>query len=136
MLTLTAPALPRVVASLSATLLVVASAGFGCVFAWTQGSQHGPLMGALSVAAAAGLDLAKALAVAGAMAAARERHPGRALGLTLMAALAVAYSLTAELSLIAGARGDAVAERVARAAAAKDTRTRRERAEAELSALG
>jgi hypothetical protein len=132
----TRPAVAGVAALASSALLVTASAGFGCVFAWTQGAQHGPLMGALSVAMAAGLELAKPLAVAGAFAAAREWQPGKALALASLATLAILFSLTAELGGIAGARGDLVAERAAHVAAAKDATTRRERIEGELATLG
>lgn len=132
----TRPAVARTAALSSSCLLVVASTGFGCVFAWGQGSQHGPLMAALSVVMATGLELAKPLAVTGAFAAARDWQPGRALGLALLAVLAVAYSLTAELTLMAGTRGDLAAERAERADAATNARSRRDRIEAELTALG
>jgi transposase len=49
--------------------------------------------------------------------------------------VAIAYSLTAELTLMATVRGDLVAERAASAKAAKSTDTHRDRIEAELARL-
>jgi hypothetical protein len=132
----TGPAVARVAAVSSSTLLIVASAGLGCAFAWAQGSQHGLLMGALGVAMAAGLEIAKPLAVAGAFAAVRDRQLGKVVAFSLLATLAILYSLTAELTGIASARGDLVAERAAHAYTAKDARTQRERIQGELTALG
>jgi hypothetical protein len=52
-----------------------------------------------------------------------------------LAAVAIAYSLTAELTLMATARGDHVAQRVADTKAAKSFDGRRERIETELAKL-
>ena len=54
---------PSILAAIPAGCLVIASAGFGAVFAWQTGSTHGPLLGCLSVLMALGLEAAKPLAV-------------------------------------------------------------------------
>ena len=56
----------RALVSLAAVLLVVASAGFGCMFAWRLDSQQDALLGALSVAMALGLELSKPFSIASA----------------------------------------------------------------------
>src|SRR5262249_57102934 len=55
--------------------------------------------------------------------------------LAMLALVAVAYSLTAELSLMATARGDLVAQRVADAKVARSVDGLRDRIETELSKL-
>ncbi len=47
----------------SAGLLITASTGFGAVYAWSVGSAHGPALGALTVALAIGLEIAKPLSL-------------------------------------------------------------------------
>jgi uncharacterized transporter YbjL len=100
--------------------LVAASAGFGCVYAWRTGSTHGYMLGALTVVFAAALEIAKPLAVNGFFSSIKQRTFGQALCLLTLAVLAVAYGLTAELSLMASIRSDAVATRQAQTKAAKD----------------
>jgi hypothetical protein len=114
------PAIAKLAASASSLGLVVASAGFGCVYAWRTGSTHGYMLGSLTVVFAAALEIAKPLAVNSFFSAIRQRTFGQALCLALLAVLAVAYSLTAELSLMAGIRSDVVAARQAQSRAAKD----------------
>lgn len=127
--------LARGLAALSAILLVIASGGFGCYFAWTQGQHHGVLLGAFAVAMALGLELAKPLAVSGIFTSFREWRVAQAIALAMLAAVAVAYSLTAELSLMATTRGDAAAKRSAQADAASKAKARYQRAESELGKL-
>lgn len=125
----------RGVATTSAFLLVLASAGFGALFAWTTGSKHGPLLGALSVAMALGLEGAKPFAVAGAFNAFGRWQLGQGLALASVGTLAVLFSLTAELTFMAMARGDLVAERSGGADSARKAEARYVRAEAELQKL-
>jgi hypothetical protein len=129
--------------SAAAIGLVTASAGFGAVYAWTTGSTHGYILGGLTVLFALALEVAKPLAVQGFFSAARTWAFGQALCLAVLAVLAVAYSLTAELSLMASVRSDTVATRQAqtRAAAEHDKETaarerEQARVEQELRLLG
>jgi len=123
------------VATTSTALLVLASAGFGALFAWTTGSKHGLLLGALSVAMALGLEGAKPFAVAGAFNAFGRWQLGQGLALASVGALAVLFSLTAELTFMVMARGDLVAERSGGADAARKAEARYVRADAELQTL-
>src|SRR5262245_46762322 len=104
---------------MSAAGLVFASAGFCSVYAWSAGAPYGYLMAGLTVLMACGLECAKPLAVASALSAFRGFAVVRGAALALLAVVAVAYSLTAELSLMATARGDLVAQRAASAKAAR-----------------
>jgi hypothetical protein len=122
-------------ASIAAAGLVIASAGFGAVYAWTAGSPHGALMASLMVVMAVALELAKPLAVASAFAAFRSWALARGVALALLASVAVTYSLTAEVTLMAMARGDLVAERAAATKLAKSTDGQRGRIEGELAQL-
>jgi hypothetical protein len=124
-----------IIASISTAGLVFASAGFGAVYAWGAGSQHGWLMAALMVLMAVALECCKPLAVASAFTAFRGLAVVRGVALTLLATVAIAYSLTAELTLMATARGDLVAERAAGAKIARSTDNQRARIEAELAKL-
>ena len=126
----------------SAFGLVLASAGLGGVYAWTTGSHHGPALGGLMVVMAVALEVAKPMALASAFTAFRSWAIARGVGLALMAAVAITYSLSAELSLMAGARGDVVAERqstldtsISAAADATRARERYDAAKAELTTL-
>jgi hypothetical protein len=130
-------------ASTASMGLVTASAGFGAVYAWKTGSAHGYLLGGLSVMFAVALEVAKPLAVQGFFSAARAWAFGQALCLAVLAVLAVAYSLTAELSLMAGIRSDVVAARQAQsrtandhAKAAEHREVERQRIERELATVG
>jgi len=135
--------LTRTLATSSAAALVVASAGFGAVFAWSTGSQHGVLLGALSVLMAVALEAAKPLAFAGSLSAFGRLDLSRGLALGVLAGVAILYSLSAELTLVATSRGDVVASRAASLRAAQDgeaeaqrARDRYDAAKAELAALG
>jgi hypothetical protein len=92
-------------------------------------------MAALMVCMAIALECCKPLAVASAFNAFRSFALVRGAALTLLAVVAVAYSLTAELTLMATARGDLVAQRAASAKAARSTNSQRDRIEAELARL-
>jgi len=125
----------RIIAATSAAALVTASGGFGAFYAWTTGSHHGPLLGALSVVMALGLEGAKPFAVEGAFKAARSLSPARAIALALLGVVAIAYSLTAELSLMAATRADNAAQRAQASALASAAKARYDAAHRELSAL-
>lgn len=120
----------------SAAGLVTASAGLGAIYAWHTGQHHGIALATLAVVMALSLELSKAFSVAAAFESFRTWRPLQGLALTVLATVAIAYSLTAELSLMATARGDVVAERVADADAAKYAAVTRQRIEAELKTIG
>jgi hypothetical protein len=126
---------PLNLAAIPAGCLVIASAGFGAVFAWQTGSTHGVMLGCLSVLMALGLEAAKPLAVSGMLDAAKSWQFARAGMLALLAAVAVMFSLTAELQLMARGRADGVAERQSEATHAADARRIRDRLDKELAAL-
>lgn len=132
----------RTLALASAACLVVASAGFGSVYAWATGSQHGIVLGGLSVLMAVSLEASKPLALAGSLGAFSSLKLIRGIALILLAAVAILYLLTSELTLMAGARGDVVAGREAALktsvnaeAEAQRARTRYETAKTELATL-
>lgn len=120
--------LTRTLAFASASCLVIASAGMGAIWAWSTGSQHGLALGALSVLMAVALECCKPLALSHALSAFGSFKLVRGLALTLLAGVAIAYSLTAELGLMAGARGDVVAERSAALRASSDAQGDAQRA--------
>ncbi len=98
-------------AKLAAASLVTASAGLGACYAWGVGIEHGAVLGILFVLFAVGLEVAKPLSVIAAFRAFGSWQLVRGAGLAVLAVVAIAYSLTAELTLMAGTRGDLVAER-------------------------
>ena len=112
--------------------LVTASAGFGAVYAWTTSSTHGVLLAGLAVLMAVSLEVAKPLAVSGMLDAVRRWEIGRASLLALLALIAIAYSVTAELSLMARSRADTTAERVSEARKGVDARARAETIRTEI----
>jgi uncharacterized membrane protein len=120
---------------MSAAGLVFASAGFGSVYAWSAGSPYGYLMAGLMVLMAVALECAKPLAAASAFSAFRRFAVVRGSALALLAIVAVVFSLTAELSLMATTRTDLIAQRTADAKAAKSVDGQRDRVEAELAKL-
>ncbi len=114
----TAPAADlAITGKLSALGLVIASAGFGMLYAWTVGSHGGmvvlgvPLLAVLSALMALSLECAKPVAVAGCLVAFRERKIAQGVLLTALGLVAVVYSLSAELSLMAMLRSDSAAQR-------------------------
>lgn len=125
----------RIVVATSAAALVVASAGFGAYYAWTTGKHHGPLLGALSVLMALGLEGAKPFAVEGVFAALRSWSPFRAVAMATLAVVAVAYSLTAVLSLMAASRADVAAQRAQASDTVAAAKARYDAAQRELDAL-
>lgn len=129
---ITSNVLPR----LAAIALVLASAGFGSLYAWGVGIEHGTTFASLAVLMALGLEIAKPLAVAFAFKSLASWQPGTGLAMLLLGTVAIAYSLTAELSLMATARGDRIAERESVASAAANGKAQRARIETELAALG
>lgn len=125
----------RIVIAMSAAALVAASAGFGAFYAWTTGSHHGPIVGGLSVLMALGLEGAKPFAIDGAFATLRSWSPIRALALATLGTVAVAYSVTAELSLMAAIRADTSAQRARVSDTAAAAKARYAAAQRELEAL-
>lgn len=93
------------------------------------------MLGALSVLMALGLEGAKPFAIEGVFAALRSWSIGRAVAMAALGLVAVAYSLTAELSLIASIRADTAAERTIAGDTADVARARYADAKAELAAL-
>lgn len=124
-----------VIAKLAAASLIVASAGLGAVYAWTSGAHHGSALACLLVLMALGLELAKPLSIAAAFDALRSWRPVQAAALAILGLVAVTYSLTAELSLMATSRGDLVAERTAGSDKAAKANDRYDRAKLELLTL-
>jgi hypothetical protein len=125
----------RAIAVICAGGLVLSSAGFGATYAWISSSPHGLMVGFDAMMMAVALEGAKPLAVASALSAFRSWAIVRGLALLTLAAAAIAFSLTSELALIAGNRGDLAAKRGA-IIAQHDARDRRiEAAQSELAAL-
>ena len=125
----------KTIAANAAGGLVFASAGFGAVYAWTTGLAHGPLMASLMVVMGVALECAKPLSVSAAFTAFRRFALVRGTALALLATVAIVFSLTAELSLMAQARSDRIAERTADAKTAKSVDGHRDRIETELAHL-
>lgn len=125
----------RTVTATSAAALVIASSGFGAVYAWHTGSHHGPLLGALSVLMALGLEGAKPFAIEGALSALRSWSLGRALAVGVLGTVAMFYSLTAELSLMATVRADSAAQRAHAGDAVAAARDRYAATQREIDAL-
>lgn len=98
-------------ARISATGLVLASAGLGALYAWSVGSQYNVLLALLMTLMAVALEIAKPLSVAAFFRAFKSRAILSGVVLALLAIVAIAYSLTAELTLVSGVRGDVIAAR-------------------------
>jgi hypothetical protein len=109
--------------------------GMGGLLAYTVGIQHGPLLAGLTVLMAIALEGIKPLAVSSALASFRQLALVRGLLLMLLACVAIAYSLTAELSLVAGSRGDLAAKREAAIESHNDRGEVIKAARAELASL-
>ncbi|MEQ1719330.1 MAG: hypothetical protein ABL907_25635 [Hyphomicrobium sp.] len=124
------------IANLAALGLVIASAGFGAVYAWQTGSTHGVLLGSLAVVMALSLEVAKPLAIVGMIEAGRSWEIGRSLLLAVLASVAILFSLSAELQLMARSRADAVSERAGHTLAVVDARRIRDDARRDLDAIG
>jgi hypothetical protein len=121
--------------SLAAVLLVVASAGFGMLFAWTTTSKQSELLGVLSVAMALGCELSKPFAIASAFSQLSRFRIVTAAALTVVGLLAVAFSLQSELTFMSMTRGDLVAMRAGEHDAAQRAAERYENLTVELSQL-
>ena len=119
--------LTSILSKLAASGLVAASAGLGAVYAWTTGSAHGIILGSFFVLFAVALEIAKPLAVIAAFKALGRWSLIRGALLGVLAIVAIAYSLTAELTLMSGSRGDVVAERRAVLNVSTDTRAEAKR---------
>jgi hypothetical protein len=122
-------------AKVACTGLVIASSGFGAVFAYSVGIQHGYLLAGLTILFAVALELVKPLAIHASLSSLRDWQFLRGLSLGLRGAVAVAYSLTAELGLMSASRGDLVAVRASQAFHARANQDRHQRAQQELVGL-
>jgi hypothetical protein len=127
--------LDRTIAVVCASGLVLASMGFGSVYAWQQGSEHSYALGSLTVLFAVCLEGVKPFAVSGALDQFCRLSFVRGLALTALALVAIVYSLTAELSLVAQVRSDIDSERLSLVQQAKIREDEYQRARDELSVL-
>lgn len=128
------PSIPitRIVPATCAYALVVASAGFGAVFAWKIGSQHSLALGVLTVMFAVALEGIKPIAVCSAF---RPSSVGNFIASLIVGLVAIAYSLTSELSLVAMSKGDLAASRESVSEASQRAKEALGRAKTELEAL-
>lgn len=118
-----------------AFLLISSSATLGAYFGFVLGSHQHVALGVIYAAAALGGEGLKPIAVAAAFEALRAREFLRAIACAALALVCIVYSLAAELSLAAGARGDMASARQLSADTIQGLRERRTRASAELSNL-
>jgi hypothetical protein len=125
----------RAIAAVCTASLVLSSAGFGAIYAWTTASQHGLMLGACAVLMAVALEGAKPLAVSATLAAFRAWAFLRGFMLALLAIAAIAFSLTSELALIGGTRGDVAAKRASVVEQNEARHARLQDARTELSSL-
>lgn len=100
-----------ILARISASGLVLASAGMGAVYAWSVGSQYGVVLAVFMTLMAVALEIAKPLSLAAAFRAFKSQAIPSGIVLALLALVAISYSLTAELTLVSGVRGDVIAKR-------------------------
>lgn len=114
--------LSRIVPTSAAYGLIAASAGFGGLFAYRMGIEHSLELAILTVLFAVSLELIKPLAVTAAFQAAMSFQIVRCALLAILATVAIAYSLTAELGLVSGSRSDLAARRSAEAFSATAAR--------------
>lgn len=124
-----------IIPKLAAASLIGASTGLGCFWAWTSGAHQGPVLAALLVLCALGLELAKPFSIAAAFDAFRSWRVFQGTALALLGIVCITYSLTAELSLMATSRGDLVAERSAQTDTGTKANDRYDRAKLELLTL-
>lgn len=105
------------ITKIAAAGLVLASSGFGGAYAWQAGAHSAlviggvPLLACLAVLMALSLEIAKPYAVANCLALFRDWQPVQGGMLAILGLIAVTYSLTSELSLLAMLRSDAAAQR-------------------------
>lgn len=122
------------IAGLGACLLIGASATIGTMYAYTLGLKYGLPIALAFGAMALGGELLKPVALERAFAAGW-RKPVTLAACLLVAAVAVAYSLAAELAFSAGSRGDQAAARKAAVEGAATARGNAQRASDELARL-
>lgn len=120
---------------IGAFLIVSASAALGTYYGFTVGAHSHVALGVIFGGAALGGEILKPFAVAAAFEAFRTREWTHGLACAGLAFVLVAYSLTAELSLAAGSRGDLANARQSAADVLQTERERRSRALAELDRL-
>jgi hypothetical protein len=122
--------------AVAATVLVLTSAGLGAYAGWEFGKAGGLVLAVgLAVAAVAGEAL-KPFAVAATVEAASRLQIFRMFGCMAVALVCVAYSVVGHVFLATMARSDLSAQRVADGRAGTDARQDRDRALAELKAVG
>src|SRR5262245_58903021 len=83
----------RALATVAASGLVISSAAFGAIYAWTTGHAISPVFAAVMVLAAIAVELAKPIPLASALTAWRRLALVRASLLTLLAVVCIGYSL-------------------------------------------
>lgn len=127
--------LARLLALSGAILLIAGSASLGAYYGYTVGAHVHVMLGAIFAAAALGGEILKPLAVLGAVDALRASQWLRAFIAAGLASTCIMYSLTAELSLAAGSRGDLASSRQATNDLVVRAQDRRSRAIAELHGL-
>jgi hypothetical protein len=125
----------QVVATGCATALVIASAGFGAVYAYRVGIEHSFVLASLTVLFAIALEGIKPLAIAQAFQLFASWAPIRGIALAGLGVVAVAYSVTSELALMSASRGDLAAERLKASETGNIARDRYANAKAELVRL-
>jgi hypothetical protein len=137
-----------ITAKIAASGLVLASSGFGAAYAWQTGA-HGtlvvggiPVLACMAVVMALSLEIAKPYAIASCLASFRNWQPVTGAMLAVLGLVAITYSLTAEISLLAMLRSDTAAHRqlaievsADETAAAKRAAERYDAARNELAAL-
>ena len=124
----------RFLAPICALSLIIASAGFGAVFAWKVGAEHSYLLAALTVLFAVALEGIKPLAIAASLTAFQSWSVVRGLALLMLGLTAIAYSLTSEIALVAGSKGDLAALRQNEGDTADAGKTKYDQAVGELKA--
>lgn len=125
----------RYIANLAAWSLILASSGFGCVYAYTISIGHGRIMAFFTILFVIALEVLKPLSIAYAFACFNNLHLIRGLLLALLGVTAIAYSLTAELSLMYAARSDVAAVRKSESISASASTQQYETAASELKTL-
>jgi hypothetical protein len=119
----------------ASSALVLSSIGFGAVFAFKASIHGGIILAGLAVLMAAALKAIKPLAIAQAFQAFGNWSLGRGLALLFLGLIAVAYSITSELSLMSASRGDLAAEQAQARSSQTMAKDAYERARAELATL-
>lgn len=134
---MTSPNAPiaKALATTGATLLIAVSAALGAYYGFVVGSSEHIALGVVFATAALGGELLKPFALSTGLDALGRWNVVKASACLALAAVCIAYSLAAELSLAAGSRGDLAASRAQTALATKDARADRQRAETELAGL-